>query len=179
MLSPEALLQLIKSRRSIRAFKPDPIPDEHVKLIIEAARWAPSAGNLQPWHFVVVRDPERKRALAEAALHQMFIAEAPVVIVVGADRERSALRYGDRGRYLYCLLDCGAAIQNMLLMIHALGYGACWVGAFYDDEVRRIVGFPEHVQPVAIIPVGKPAESPHPPPRRPLSDVMYEEQFRR
>jgi len=171
------IFEAIKGRRSIRSFKPDPIPDEDLRKILEAATWAPSAGNLQPWVFVIVKDEERKRRLARAALGQMFITEAPAVIVVGANEERSAWRYGKRGRELYCLLDCAAAIQNLLLAAYALGYGTCWVGAFHDEEVREIVGFPPHIRPVAIIPVGKADEKPMPPPRRPLDEVVFLEEY--
>ncbi|RLF23588.1 MAG: nitroreductase family protein, partial [Thermoprotei archaeon] len=112
-----------------------------------------------------------------AALGQMWIAEAPVVVVVCANIPRTAWRYGERGRSLYCLQDTAAAIQNMLLAAHALGYGTCWVGAFDEEEVSRILGLPDHVRPVAIVPIGKPAESPIPPPRRPLDEVVHWEKY--
>ncbi len=171
------IFEAIKGRRSIRSFKPDPIPDEDLRKILEAATWAPSAGNLQPWVFVIVKDEERKRRLARAALGQMFITEAPVCIVVGANEERSAWRYGKRGRELYCLLDCAAAIQNLLLAAYALGYGSCWIGAFHDEEVREIVGFPPYIRPVAIIPIGKANEKPRAPARLPLSEVVFLEEY--
>jgi len=171
------MLEVIKKRRSIRRFKPDPIPPEHIRVILEAATWAPSAGNLQPWEFIIVTSKERKKAIAKAALNQMFIAEAPVVIVVCANIPRSSSIYGDRGATLYCIQDTAAAIQNMLLMACALGYGTCWVGAFREEEVRKILGIPRHVRPVAIIPMGIPNEKPTPPSRYPLTRVVHEENY--
>jgi len=171
------VFEAIKTRRSIRRYLSGPISDEDLKKMLDAARWAPSAGNRQPWEFVIIRDPERKRAIARAALNQMFIAEAPVVIVVGANIERSSSRYGARGANLYCIQDTAAAIMNLMLAAHALGYGTCWVGAFHDDEVAEIVGFPKHIRPVAIIPIGKPAEKPDPRPRLSLEEVVHVERY--
>jgi len=171
------VFEAIKGRRSIRAYKETDVPDEIIEKLIEAARWAPSAGNIQPWEFVIVRNPETKRRLAEAALGQTFIEEAPVVIVVCADERRSASGYGARGRTLYCIQDTAAAIQNIHLAAYALGLGTCWVGAFKEEEARKILEIPEGVRPVAIIPVGYPAESPPPRSRRPLKQIIHYEKF--
>ncbi|MHA1627095.1 MAG: nitroreductase family protein, partial [Candidatus Asgardarchaeia archaeon] len=127
---------------------------------------APSAGNLQSWEFYVLRSRKVKRKIADAALGQRFIEEAPVVIVVCANENVSSLRYGLRGKELYCIQDTAAATQNILLSAYALGYGSCWVGAFMEDEVSRILKTSPGVRPVAIIPIGKPAEIPRKPPRR-------------
>jgi nitroreductase len=97
------LSEAIKGRRSIRAFKKQNVPEEIVEKLINAASWAPSAGNIQPWEFVIVRKPAVKKKLAQAALNQTFIEEAPVVIVVCADEKRSAMGYGVRGKTLYCI----------------------------------------------------------------------------
>lgn len=171
------VFEAIKGRRSIRAFQSRDVPSGIVEKLIEAARWAPSAGNIQPWEFVIVRNPETKKRLAEAALGQSFIEEAPVVIVVCADEERSASGYGSRGRTLYCIQDTAAAIQNIHLAAYALGLSTCWVGAFREDEARKILKIPEGVRPVAIIPVGYPAESPTPRSRRPLKQIIHYERF--
>lgn len=171
------ILDAIKTRRSIRAYKSDDIPENDLETILKAATLAPSAGNLQPWEFVIVKEPRRKREIAEAAWGQEFIAEAPVVIVVGANVKRTSWRYGKRGETLYCIQDTAAAIMNILLAAHALGYGTCWVGAFSDEKISKIVGFPEHVRPVAIIPLGVPAEKPSMPPRLPLSEVVHIEKY--
>lgn len=148
------VMQVIMARRSVRHFKPDPIPREVITTLLEAARHAPSAGNLQPWRFYAVWRDEVRSALAGAALGQLFIAQAPVVIVVSAVPEDSGLKYGQRGRELYCLQDTGAAVQNILLAATAQGLGTCWVGAFDEGAVSRVLKLPPEERPVAIIPVG-------------------------
>ncbi len=167
------VFEVIRKRRSIRKFRSDPIPKEDLRKILEAAIWAPSAGNLQPWEFIIVDSLEKRKELARAALNQDFIAEAPIAIVVCANVMRTASVYGERGANLYCIQDTAAAIQNMLLAACALGYGTCWVGAFRDEEVKKVLNIPPEVRPVAIIPIGKPAESPSPRKRRPLDDIVF------
>ena len=171
------VLEAIKGRRSIREFKPDPVRDEDLRKILDAGRLAPSAGNCQPSEFVIVKDPAVKRRLATAALEQTFIAEAPVVIVVCANVPRTSWRYGRRGEGLYCIQDTAAATQNMLLVAYSLGYGTCWVGAFDDDAVAEVIRVPPGVRPVAIISLGRPAERPSPPSRRPLREIVHENGF--
>ena len=171
------LLELIKGRRSVRSFRPDPVPREDLLKMLEAARWAPSAGNCQPWEFVIVTREDTKRRLAMAAFGQFFVAEAPVVVVVCANVPRTAWRYGERGATLYAIQDTAAATQNLLLMAHSMGYGACWVGAFDEDEVRRILKIPREVRPVAIVPIGRPAETPTPPPRISLGKLVHWESY--
>ena len=171
------VFEAIKTRRSIRAFTQEEISEEEVERILDAARQAPSAGNIQPWIFVVVRRSDMKRRLSKAALNQFFIEEAPVVIVVCADQERSGRGYGSRGANLYCIQDTAAATQNILLAAHALGLGACWVGAFDEEEVRLILRAPRKVRPVAIIPIGHPAEKPRTIFKRPLSEIVRRETF--
>jgi len=173
------VFEAIKSRRSVRAFTNQPVSDEEVTKLIDAARWAPSAGNIQPWEFIVVRDPKIKRGLSAAALDQTFIEEAPVVIVACANQLRSGRGYGGRGVNLYCLQDTAAATQNMLLAAHALGLATCWIGAFHEKEARKVLNIPNGVRPVAIIPVGHPAEKPEAPERRPLSGIVHHETFGR
>jgi nitroreductase len=171
------VLEAIKGRRSIRAFKNQDVPAEIVEKLIDAARWAPSAGNIQPWEFIIVRKPEIKRRLVEAALDQTFIEEAPVVIVVCADENRSSQGYGERGKILYCIQDTAAATQNIHLAAYSLGLGTCWVGAFREEEAREILKIPQGVRPMAIIPVGYPAEAPSPRSRRSISRIVHYETF--
>jgi len=172
------VFEAIKTRRSVRAFTQKGVSEEEVEKLIDAARWAPSAGNLQPWEFIVVRKPEIKRKLSTAALHQTFIEEAPVVIVVCANQLRSGRGYGARGVHLYCLQDTAAATQNLLLAATALGLATCWVGAFREEEARKALNLPEGIRPVAIIPVGHPAEKPRIRPRRPLGEIIHHETYR-
>jgi nitroreductase len=171
------VFEAIKGRRSIRSFKPTQIPDEFINKILEAACWAPSAGNLQSWEFILVKDEETKKELCNAALGQCFIQEAPLVIVVCANQNRSSSRYGDRGINLYSICDSSAAIQNILLSAYALGLGTCWVGAFYDEEVARILKLPDRIKPIAIIPIGYPNEKPKAPRRFPLNKVVHREKY--
>ena len=110
------VIEAIEGRRSIRAFESGKdVSEKTVEGLIVAAQWAPSAGNIQPWEFIVVRRLEIKKGLAEAAFNQSFIGEAPVVIVVCADENRSSEGYGQRGRTLYCIQDTAAATQNIHL----------------------------------------------------------------
>lgn len=171
------VLEAIKGRRSIRAFQNRDIPPKIVEKLIEAACWAPSAGNIQPWDFIIVKKSETKRKLAKAALGQTFIEEAPVVIVVCANENRSAQGYGIRGKTLYCLQDTAAAIQNIHLTAYSFGLGTCWIGAFNEDETREILKIPNGIRPVAIIPVGYPAETPKPRNRKPITQVIHNETF--
>ncbi|MCD6465370.1 nitroreductase family protein [Candidatus Bathyarchaeota archaeon] len=171
------IFNLFRLRRSIRSFTSEDVSDEEIEKILEAARWAPSAGNIQPWEFIVVRNPETKREIARAALNQTFIEEAPVVIVVCADESRSSWVYGSRGATLYCIQDTAAATENMLLAVCALGLGACWVGAFREDEIKRILKIPRGLRPVAIVPIGHPAERPSPPSKRTLKEIVHHESF--
>jgi nitroreductase len=150
--------QVVDKRYSVREFESNvDVPSEVVDRILMAALRAPSAGNRQPWHFYVVRDPETQRDLASAAFGQDFIAQAPVVFVVCADPEQSAERYRDRGRELYCLQDTAIAAEHILLGAVASGFGGCWVGAFDERRAARALNLPHLRRPVAILPVGKPA----------------------
>jgi nitroreductase len=167
----------IKGRRSVRAFKRGAIKDDDLKKILEAARWAPSAGNRQPLEVVVVRDETVKQRLAQAARGQDFIIDAPVVLVVCANVAKTSSRYGERGADLYCIQDTAAATQNIHLAAYALGYATCWIGAFDEEEAAEVVDAPRGVRPIAIIPIGKPAEKPSAPQRIPLSKIVHEEKF--
>ncbi len=164
---------VIKKRRSVRQFKVDaPVADDHVQKILETAQLAPSAGNTQCTRFFVVRQPELKRRLASDAGHQMFIDQAPLVVVVVADLDAVGESYGERGRSTYALQDTAAAAENILLAATDLGYGACWVGAFDEVRAAKILELPRCMRPVALIPIGVPAEpTMHRPPRRKLKDV--------
>jgi len=148
----------IVTRRSVRNYEKKDIPTEFIGQMLEAATRAPTAGNIQPWEFIVVKDMEIKKELALAALSQRYVEEAPVIIVVCADPGKSTDKYGERGKSLYCIQDTAAAIENMLLTAHSLGLGTCWVGAFEDNEVRKILKIPKKLKPVALITVGFPRE---------------------
>jgi len=154
--------ETILSRRSIRAYKREPIKREDLEKILEAARWAPSAGNRQPWHFVVVIDDELKEKLVPACRNQQFIADAGAIIVGLADVEASPK---------WAVVDTTIALEHIVLEATELGYGTCWIGAFDEAEVKKILNIPDKYRVVALIPVGVPAESPPPRPRKQLRDI--------
>jgi len=168
------IFEAISKRRSIRQYDPTkPVGDEVVQKVLDAAIAAPNAGNGQNWRFVVVRDKELRHKLAFEAGHQKFIEEAPVAIVVCSDLEGAAETYGDRGSNTYALQETAAAVENMLLVITALGFGSCWVGAFNESVASVILGLPQNVRPLAIIPIGVPLEPvTRIPPRKKLEDVV-------
>lgn len=167
------LLEAITRRRSVRKFNPaHPVDEATVQRILEAAIAAPSAGNGQSWRFFVVRDKEIKHRLAYEAGHQLFIEQAPVVIVVCSDLEKAEERYGERGSKTYSLQETAAAIENMLLTITSLGLGSCWVGAFNEPIAAEILGLSKNLRPLAILPIGEPAEhSNRVPPRLKIEEV--------
>ena len=169
-------LRLIYDRVSIRKYLPEDVPDELIVELLKAGNAAPSAGNLQARDFIVVRNPKTKKLIAEAALEQMFIATAPVVIVVCANYPRSMRIYGERGK-LYAEQDATAAVENILLAAHALGLGAVWVGAFQEREISRILGIPEYARPIAIVPVGWPGERPGKRSRYPIEELTHWERW--
>ena len=171
------VFEAIKKRRSIRDYTDEQVSDKDVEPLIEAARWAPSAGNTQPWEFVIVKDIEMKRKLSDAALNQTFIQKVPVVIVVCADEKRSSRIYGNRGEKLYSIQDTAAATENMILAAQELGLATCWVGAFQEKEVAKAVKAPKNVKPVAIIPVGYPAGKPSASQRRSVNEIVHYETF--
>jgi len=127
---------------------------------------APSAGNLQPWSFLLVKSPQLKEELCRLSFDQQVVKQAPVVFVICAVPEQSAVQYGDVGRHLFCIQDTAAAVQNLLLAVHALGYGAVWIGVVREKEVADLLGLEEGVRPVALVPVGLPNEKPQPMQRR-------------
>ncbi|NLK07997.1 MAG: nitroreductase family protein [Firmicutes bacterium] len=150
----QAVLDVIKGRRCIREFANEPVSEKLVRGLLDAARYAPSAGNRQAWFFYVVKSQAVKAKLAKAALGQSFLKDAPINIVVCAEPDTSASRYGSRGAELYCLQDTAAAVQNILLSAHGFGLAACWVGAFDENAVKNALDMAQNRRPVAIIPVG-------------------------
>lgn len=158
----------IQTRRSIRKYRPEPIPDEKLRLILEAGRLAPSAGNRQPWHFILVRDPEGMRDVARAANNQMFIADAGVIIATLGD-PRTSPRWFKQ--------DPMIAIEHMVLAATDLGYGTCWIGAFNEEEVKRVLQIPEELAVIALLPIGVPDEAPPPKARKPLEEIVFSEEY--
>jgi nitroreductase len=168
---------LLGRRRMVRHFKPDPLPTATIRRLVAAGVRAPSAGDTQPWEFVVVRDRKRRMALAEAAFGQTFVAEAPVVIVPCFDVSRIRPRYGVRAER-YGMIDAAFASFCLLLAVADAGLGACFVGAIDDTRVASVVGLPSQVRPLAVMPIGHPAESPRRRRVRRPRDVVSFERWR-
>lgn len=169
--------EVLRKRRMIRAYTAEDVTDQQVWRLLRNAARAPSAGHTQPQEFIVIRDPQVKRRLAEAALDQSFVAEAPVVIAVCADTSRSVWRYGERGVRFYSIIDGAFASLLILLTCVDLGLAACFVGAFNDEAVARVLGLPKHVRPIGLIPVGHAAERPGGLGRIPLMRLVHHERW--
>lgn len=146
------VIQAIKTRRSIRQFKKDPVPDEILDQILESALWAPSGKNNQPWKFAVIRDPPTKESLAAFTHYSSVINHAPVCIAVFLDHTRVYDRTKD-------VLAVGASIQNMLLTIHALGLGGVWLGEILKnkDKVKELLGADQDLELMAVVALGYPS----------------------
>ena len=171
------VFEVMKQRRSIRGYSNEAVSDQQIRRLIEAAVLAPSAGNVQPWKFVVVKDSATKTKLAEAALGQSFVKTAPLVIVVCADTEKAKKSYGKRGEKLYSIQDTAAATQNILLTVQDLGLATCWVGAFNDKEVSKAINAPKNIRPVAVLPIGYAANPVKVPLKKSVDEVIHYERF--
>ena len=166
--------EVIKERRSVRAFQPTEVDEVLLQRILQAAACAPSAGNLQAYEIYLVRSLELRQKLVQAALNQGFVAQAPVALVFCVHPQRSSPRYHQRGTRLYAPQDAAIACTFAMLAATALGLGTVWVGAFNDDAVHQVIGAPPGIMPVAILSIGYPAEHPEPRKRRSLADLVHE-----
>ena len=173
----EIVFELIKNRRSVRKYKSKPVPNEILTKIMLSASYAPSAGNHQPWEFIIVRNEEKRRLITEACFGQDWMIEAPVFIVACINMRLARAIYGERGERLYGIQAVAAAIENMLIYAESLGLGTCWVGAFSEPKVTALLETPYYVRPAAIITLGYPAEKPEAPHREPLSEYVHFEKF--
>jgi nitroreductase len=167
---PETMLTLLKSRRSIRRYRSDPVTDEMVEQLLEAGRWAPSASNRQPWAFIVIRDEKIRRQVAQHAasyfIRWAHAEEAPLLIVLCGDARNRVYR-----RFLH--EDVGLAGGQIMLQAKALGLGSCWIGALDRKAIAAILKVPDHLEIVGLLTVGFPAEDPPPPPRKPLAEIVH------
>ncbi|HVP36386.1 MAG TPA: nitroreductase family protein [Terriglobales bacterium] len=158
----------IKTRRSIRSFLDKPIEEEKLLRVLEAGRLAPSAKNLQEWRFVVVKDKELKKMVAAAANNQFFLAEASVIIVGCATVVNYVMTCG---QYAYPI-DLTIAMDHMTLQAVEEGLGTCWIGAFEEDEVKKVLQIPQNVRIVQIFPLGYPKIVPPPRQRKKLEEIV-------
>lgn len=160
--------EAIRNRRSVRKYQTRNIENDKLDRVLEAGRLAPSARNLQEWRFVVVRDGSRRKRLAEAAKGQSFVGEAPVVIAACATVTDYVMTCGQ----LTYPIDLAIAVEHMVLAAAAEGLGTCWIGAFYEEEVKKVLNIPPEVRVVALLPVGYPDESPSPRPRKEMDEIV-------
>ena len=168
------VMTAVKGRRSIREYSARHVEDEKLEMVLEAARLAPTAGNNQSWKFIIVRDGETRTRLSEVAGGQMFVKQAPVVIVAcGTEPGRIMLC----GQHRYTV-DLSIAMSFMLLEAYEQGLGTCWLGHFDENKVKGILGIPENVRVVAISPLGYPAESPSARPRKKLNEIVCYERYK-
>ncbi|MEM2930194.1 MAG: nitroreductase family protein [Thermoproteota archaeon] len=163
------MFECILKRRSVRSFSDKPVSREALDKVLEAALMAPSAGDIHPYRIVVVTDKDKIRRIAEAALSQVFISQAPVVIVYLISLDEASA-YGRRGVELYSLLDVGASMENLMLAATNLGLSTCWIGAFDEKKVEEILNAPKGYRAVSLTPLGYPESIPsgRPPPPRSL-----------
>lgn len=166
--------EIVRQRHSIRAFKSDPVEEAKLAAILEAANSAPSAGNQQAYEIYLVRDAARKAELAQCCYSQQYVAQAPEVLVFCSHSVLSAQKYGTRGEQMYALQDATIACTYAMLAAAGQGLGSVWIGAFKDQAVWQCIGAPTGIEPVAILPVGYPAETPQTTPRRPLESLVHE-----
>jgi nitroreductase len=163
---------VIKSRRSVRAFKASRVAVETMNRLLETVQSAPTAGNLQAYQVYLTETPDTIRALAKAAGDQGCVVKAPAVLVFCADAPRSAARYRERGTSLYCIQDATIAATMAHLAAIALGLGSVLVGAFDERQVALIVGAPPGQRPILMLPVGYPDEDPASTGRRAIDDLV-------
>lgn len=158
----ESLMDSVKHRRSVRKYKKEPFPMEELIPLIEAARWAPSAGNSQPWEFLLINDEDTVRALKSVS--PGWLRDAPALIVVCLNRYRETN---------WSYVDIGAAVQNILLYAHSKGYGCCPIGSFAVDTVKELLELPAQLEPVLFMTVGFPDEEPSATTRLPLEELIF------
>jgi nitroreductase len=142
------VFEAVQKRSSVRAYDPKPIPEDVMNRVLESARLSPSAANRQPWHFILVTDTEKKKALSKGAFAR-FIQEAPTIIVACADEKASAK---------WCAIDTAIATQTMVLTATAEGLGTCWIGSFDEADVKKLLAIPEHLRVIALLPIGYPRD---------------------
>jgi nitroreductase len=174
------VMDAIRRRRSVRAFQGDPIPSEVFERVTDALRLAPSACNYQPWRFILIFDPERRRVLADACHGQMFIADAPVIVCACALPHLAYKKMG--GFWNSADVDVAIAVDHLTLAAAAEGLGTCWIGAFDEQQVKEILHIPADAKVIALTPLGYPRDPAllrpvHPEERRARSEVFAAEHW--
>jgi nitroreductase len=168
-----SLGELVKQRFSVRAYLDRPVEEEKIMQVLEAARVAPSAANRQPWHFVVITDPAQRTALGEAYGKEWFV-DAPVQLAFCADTQ-ACWKRGDGKSYAD--VDVAIAFDHMTLAAAEIGLGTCWIGAFKADVARRVLGLPDHVEPIALTPLGYHEQEVPEKKRKSMDEVVHWQRF--
>lgn len=163
------ILDEIMARYSVRSYDARPVPPEALRRILDAARHAPSARNVQEWRFIVVTDPAIRRALVPAAAMQEFVGQAPVVIAGCGTRTDYVMRCGHPAY----VIDVAIAMEHIALQAVREGLGTCWIGAFYEPQVRQVLSVPDDVRIVQLMTLGYAADAPRGHDRAPLDEIVY------
>jgi nitroreductase len=156
------IYEVFNTRRSIRSYESTPIPDESLNMILESTRIAPSGSNRQPWKFIVIKDENLKKEVAENCSNQLWIADAPIIIVACGNQ----IDYS-RGRYMgemSFLVDVSIAFTHLILAARAEGIGTCWIGAFDNNSLKTVLNIPKEIDVVAVTPLGYPKNGEFSPP---------------
>ena len=171
------VMEAIRNLYSCRKYLDVPVELDKLGQVLEAGRLSQSAGNIQNWRFVLVRDPAQRKVLADASLDQRWMEEAPVHIVVCSEMKRITDFYGVRGERLYAVQNCAIALSNMMLVAHSIGLGCCWVGAFDEDAIGRSISIPPNARPQAILTLGYSADTPKDHPKYRIENITYLEKY--
>ena len=162
------VMEAIRNRRSVRRYKHDLIPQEKLLNILEAARLAPSANNIQPWHFIVVTNFENRSKISASCTFGQFLVDSPVVIVACGDPVASPRYY---------VIDTAIALEHMVLAATAEGLGTCWIGSFNEEAIRKLLKIPDRLKIVALLSLGYPLEIPSPRPKKQLNEIVHYEYY--
>jgi len=165
--------EVLRTRRSVRKYKTTPVDPAALDRLLDAARTAPSAANRQPWHFIVVADASARQALGKTYPRDWF-GSAPVLIVVCAEPAAAWVRRDGKN---YADVDISIAFEHLVLAAAAEGLGTCWIGAFDPAGVRRVLGLPDGIEPVAMTPVGYPDDAPRPTSRKSMAEVVRRDRW--
>lgn len=170
--------EVVETRRSVRSYSNKPIPDDVFKRVMNAARIAPSGSNRQPTRFVIVREPEARKALVPLCEGQRFVSEAPIIIVA-VGKNINYNRGGYMGDYAM-IVDVSIAVDHLTLAARAEGLGTCWIGSFRNNELKKHLEIPEGHEVVALTPLGYPVGEPFTKTdnRLPLEELICEERWR-
>jgi len=163
-----SLVDVVLSRRSIRRYEQKEIPKDALDKILDAGRQAPSAANRQPWHFIVVTDPEIKKELSKG-LFNRFIKDTPVTLIGCAHKDLIAGKWS--------IISTTIALHNMVVAAWAMGIGSCWVGDFNEEKIKKLLNIPESWNIVALISLGYPAEKPQPRKKKSIEEIVSFNKF--